>query len=274
MPHIEDYLYTCIYSDRMDVSDNTEAKLHTCSYSACKDVSEEIPPASKPAKRGGRLPGLYTYDIVKYKEQEYAVITIQHKKNEVKFVIDSCNLEKVLTRSWHLSSGKYIATHYTLSDRKGKEVFLHNFIKDECMNDTSNKIVVHINSNMLDNRIENLRLVEPSEYCPSRNNRKRTITLPPNSGFLVEDIPKYLSFMKANGEHGHRFAIEIPQLNIFVKLSSSKKILLKDKFHEAKEALSVIYKTYPEINPASNDLLKLELNTSLGKILETANKTK
>lgn len=259
----------------------TETNTHTSATAGCigisdgvSDITERIPPVSGSTSRGGRLPGLYTYDIVKYKEKEYAIITIQHKKNEVKFVIDNCNLEKVLTRSWHLSSGKYIATHYTLPGAKGKEVFLHNFIKDTCMNDASNKVIVNINNNMLDNRIENLRLVEPSEYCPPRNNRKRTITLPPNSGFSVDDIPKYLSFMKANGEHGDRFAIEIPQINTFIKLSSSKKIPLNAKFQEAKEALNVIYKTYPELNPSINQLLKLELNESLEKILEAVNKTK
>ena len=258
------------------VSQISEAYSQTHSYSACTDFSynipEKIPPVSASIKHGGRLPGLYTHYIVKYNEKEYAVITIQHKNNEVKFVIDNFNLVNVLTRSWHLSSGKYIATHYKLPSGKSKEVFLHNFIKDECMNDTTNKVVVHINNNMLDNRIENLRLIESSEHFPSRSNRKRTIVLPPNSGFSVDDIPKYLSFMKANGEHGDRFAIEIPQLNLFQKLSSSKKILLKDKFEEAKEVLSGIYKTYPEINPANNEAKKLELDRSLEKILELNNK--
>ena len=235
-------------------------------------IPEGMPPVSRPAKNGGRLPGLYVYDIVKYKEKEYAVITIQHKKNEIKFVIDTCNLVNVLTRPWHLSSGKYIATHYILPGGKSKEVYLHNFIKDICMNDTTNKAIEHINNNMFDNRIENLRLIELSEYFPSRNNRKRTITLPADSGFLVDDIPKYLSFMKANGEHGDRFAIEIPQLNLFLKLSSSKKIRLKDKFEQAKETLNGIYTTYPEINPANNDAVKLELNISLEKILQSVNK--
>ena len=218
---------------------------------------------------GGRLPGLYTYEIVKYGEREYAVITIQHKKDVVRFVIDNCNLTQVLTKSWHLSSGKYIATQYTLPDGKSKEICLHNFIKDNCMNEEYDKIVIHINNNMLDNRVENLRVMRPCDYFPSRNNRKRTITLPSDCGFGVDDIPKYVSFMKASGEHGDRFAIEIPQINLFLKLSSSKKVLLKDKFQEAKQKLSEIYKTYPHVNPHIDDALKVELNTSLECILQS-----
>lgn len=222
---------------------------------------------SSTIKRGGRLPGLYTYDIVGYNGKEYAVVTIQHKKNEVRFVIDKSNVTQVLTRSWHLSSGKYIATHDTLPDGKGKEVYLHNFIKDNCMKNAHDKVIIHINNNMLDNRLENLRVMESSQYFPSRNNRKRTITLPPDCGFTVDEIPKYICFMKASGEHGDRFAIEIPQLNIFVKLLSSKKVSLKDKFEEAKKALDEIYKNYPDINPHMHDALKMELNTSFDCIL-------
>jgi hypothetical protein len=234
-------------------------------------ISSVVLPAlsltGKEVIRGGRPPGLYTYDIVTYGEKDYAVITIQHKKNEVRFVIDNCNLTSVLSKSWHLSSGKYIATHSILPNGKSKEIYLHNFIKEECMNQNNEKIVLHINNNMLDNRIENLRMIDASEHFPVRNNRKRTVILPPDSGFSVDDIPKYVSFIRASGEHGHRFAIEIPQINLFVKLPSSKKVSLNDKFEEAKQRLREIYKTYPHVNPANNDILKLELNQSFDSIL-------
>lgn len=223
-------------------------------------------------KKGGRLPGLYKCDIVKHDNKEYAILTIQHKKNEVNFVIDNNNLGKVLTKSWHLSSGKYIATHYTLPDGKIKELCLHNFIKDNCMTNTQDKIAVHINNNMLDNRVENLRIVCASEYFPLRSNRKRTITLPADCGFSVDDIPKYVSFMKASGEHGDRFAIEIPQLNIFLKLSSSKKIALKDKFEEVKQSLNDIYTLYPHIDPTNEDELKGSLNSSFENIIQGIDK--
>jgi hypothetical protein len=85
----------------------------------------------------------------------------------------------------------------------------------------------------------------------------------------LHDIPKYVSFIKASGQHGDRFAIEIPQLNLFRKMSSSKHILLKDKLEETKRFLSEIYKTYPHINPNVNETLKMELNKSLEYILDS-----
>lgn len=74
--------------------------------------------------------------------------------------------------------------------------------------------------------------------------------------------------MKASGDHSDRFSIEIPQLNIFLKLSSSKKLSLKEKFEEAKKKLNEIYITYPIIDPTIDDMLKMELNTSLEYILK------
>jgi hypothetical protein len=218
-------------------------------------------------KHGGRLPGIYKYDIIEYNGKSYAIISIQHKKNDIRFLIDQCNLSTVLNRPWHLSSGKYIATNYTLEDGTNKELYLHNFIKENCMNEF-HKSIIHINNNMLDNRCENLRLIDTNEYISQKVSRKRTLTLPPNCGFTAEDIPKYISFTKASGEHGDRFVIEIPKLNISRKLSSSKKVSLEEKFQEAKKLLNEIYLSYPEINPHVDEQLRLELNTSFEAILK------
>jgi hypothetical protein len=217
-------------------------------------------------KHGGRLPGIYKYDLVDYNGNSYAVISIQHKGNEVQFVIDQCNLTSVLNRPWHLSSGKYIATNY-VKDGINKELYLHNFIKETCMNEFD-KTIIHINNNMLDNRSENLRLVEASEHINQKGGRKRTVVLPDNCGFTVDDIPKYVSFTKASGEHGDRFVIEIPKLNISRKLTCSKKVSIEDKFKEAKKLLDEIYVAYPDLRPNADEMLRKELNESFEAILK------
>lgn len=217
-------------------------------------------------KQGGRLPGIYKYDLVNHNGKSYAVISIQHKSNEVQFVIDQCNLTSVLNRPWHLSSGKYIATNY-IKDGINKELYLHNFIKETCMNEF-NKTIVHINNNMLDNRSENLRLVDATEYINQKGGRKRTVVLPDNCGFTVDDIPKYVSFTKASGEHGDRFVIEIPKLNISRKLTCSKKVPIEDKFKEVKKLLDEIYVAYPDLNPGADDAMKKQLNESFQEIVK------
>lgn len=224
------------------------------------------------SKQGGRLPGLSTYDIICYNNMSYVVFTIQHKKEDIQFVIDSNQLTKVLEKSWHLSSGRYIATHIVSENGTIKEVYLHNFLKEnEIQGDLR---VIHISGNSLDNRFENLRVVKSDEFVVSTNKRKRSVQMPADCGFQPDDIPTHINYTRASGEHGDRFVIEIPKLNIYKKLSSSKKIPLKDKLEEAKKLLFDIYKDYPEIDPNKDDNLKQYLMQSFSDILNTSNEQK
>lgn len=227
---------------------------------------------AKVSKRG-RLPGKTCLNVVEYNNALYAIITIQHKKSDVKFVIDYSNLSKIKNMTWHMSSGRYIATNYILKDGSVKELYLHNFLKDKIQDiDNSEKeYVIHINSNILDNRNENLRIVNSDTYYHSKSKRKRNIVLPDNCGFIADDIPKYISYVKANGEHGDRFTIEIPKLNLFKKLTSSKKISLKDKLNEAIKYLKNIYENHPEVDPNKEIILKNSLSESFTKILNSNN---
>jgi len=57
------------------------------------------------------------------------------------------------------------------------------------------------------------------------------------SELTVDDIPKHIWYVKANGNHGDRFAIEFKTENIVWKTTSSKKISLKDKLEAAKRKI-------------------------------------
>jgi hypothetical protein len=197
-------------------------------------------------------------------------MTIQHKKNDIQFIIDYQNLDKVMKKAWHLSSNKYIATTYMLEDGTSKEIYLHNFIKDKItiVDGIEKEYIIYLNGNYFDNRLENLRVVDSNEYHTMKSKRKRTIVLPSDCGFLPDDIPRYISFMKGSGDHGDRFVIEILKLNLFRKLSSSKKISLKDKLEEAKEKLKEIYEAHPELNPEKDSELKKKLIQSFNEILQ------
>lgn len=221
-------------------------------------------------KKGGRLPGLMTYSTIQYNAKNYIVCVIQHKSNDVKFIIDEDDFFKIYNRPWHLSSGKYIATNETELDGKIKEVYLHNLLKESELTDSEKEYVIHINHNTFDNRSENLRIVKKDEFYTLKSKRKRTITLPSDCGFNADDIPRYISYMKAGGEHGDRFVIEIPKLNIVRKLTSSKKKSLKEKLDEAITILNEIYKEYPYLNPSIDDSLKESLDKSYNEIIERA----
>lgn len=262
----------CLNSDKVVIIDTLPTNLYT-SLSTINYAIHDSNYFSTPfqfstltSKKSGRLPGLYTCDIIQYKNENFAIITIQHKKNDIKFVVDYSLLECVMHKVWHLSSGKYIATNFHQADGSIKEVYLHNYLKYGTLENDKTHII-HINHNPLDNRLENLRAVDPAQYHQSKSKRKRTIVLPVDCGFLSDDIPTYISYMKANGEHGDRFAIEIPRLNIFKKLSSSKKIPLKDKLEEAKNLLTEIYNENPDINPNKEAFLIQSLTNSFNAIL-------
>ena len=211
--------------------------------------------------KGGRLPGLIDYKEITYNNMEYIVGTLQYNNNDIKFVFDKDEYDKIKDRAWHLASGKYISSAI-MDDSKRKELYLHNIVMNR-INFTgkgTTESVDHINRNGLDNRKENLRIVSQSEQNLNQNKKKRNITLPEGCEISVDDIPKHVWYIKANGLHGDRFGIDFKTENIKWKTSSSKKISLKDKLAEAKIKLQEYYTIYPYLNPDNIDVVEQRNN--------------
>jgi hypothetical protein len=214
------------------------------------------------------------YNIVSYCNKEYVVGKVPFKDNYLKFVIDKEDFEKIDGYSWHKSSNNYISQG-VIVDGKKKEFYLHNLILDifDFPGKGSKESVDHINRIGLDNRKENLRIITQTEQNLNQSKRKRTITLPEDSGILADDIPKHIWYVKANGNHGDRFAIELKTENITWKTTSSKNVLLKDKLQSAKDKLQEYYKQFPYLNPNNeeiNNKIK-ELSDSYEEIIKLAN---
>lgn len=209
------------------------------------------------------------FKSVKYNGRYYAVFTIQYKKNDVKFVCDLDDLNKVLDRGWHLSSGKYIGSNQTLEDGTVKELYLHNLIMADVIaaqNSTERLYVTHINKNTLDNRKENLKIVTYNELILNKNKKRRNIILPLNSGIQTKDIPKYVTYMKAYGNHGDRFYIDIPSIHFTYKGTSSSKKTIVEKLNEIKEVMAKVYEEYPNLNPSLNSDIVTQLQLDFSEI--------
>ena len=212
------------------------------------------------------------YKEVVYNTKSYIVAT----KEDYTFVIDKDDYEKVKQRTWYKISTGYIASGITLDNGERKQLLLHNFVMNRLTfpGKGATESVDHINRNPLDNRKENLRIVSQTEQNINQGKKPRNIVqLPENSGIEPNDIPRHIWYIKANGGHGDRFAIEFKTENLVWKSSSSKKLSLLEKLNSAKEKLQELYLQYPYLNPENNTTVNqaAELSASFQKILGLVN---
>lgn len=194
--------------------------------------------------------------------------TIMYNYEPVDFVIDKDDYEKVKDRYWHLSAESYIASHS--NDKKTKMVYLHNLImgRNEHYGKGVKESVDHINRNGLDNRKENLRILTQSQQNINQNKKKRNITLPTDCGITVDEIPRHIWYVKANGQHGDRFAIEFKTENFVWKTTSLKSVSLKDKLKQATDKLEELYKQYKYLHPDYEKEQIDALNKSFMEIID------
>lgn len=199
------------------------------------------------------------YKDIEYNNYRYIVLSIL--KNGINYysIIDYDDGEKVKKYSWHIAS-EYIGTAF-IHDGKRKELFLHNLIMNRLTFEGKGQIetVDHINRNALDNRKKNLRIVSQSEQNLNQKTKERRIIFPEDFPIKANDIPKHIWYVKANGGHGDRFAIEFKTENLVWKGTSSKKVKIEDKLFEAKEKLKEFYTLFPYLNPENKDRKK-EIN--------------
>ena len=151
------------------------------------------------------------------------------------------------------SSNNYISQG-VIVDGKKKEFYLHNLVLNllDFPGKGSKESVDHINRIGLDNRKENLRILTQTEQNLNQSKKKRKIELPEDSGLVADDIPKHIWYVKPNGSHGERFAIDLKTENIKWKSTSAKNVSLQDKLTAAKEQLQIYYRQFPYLNP-NND---------------------
>lgn len=241
-------------------------------YGAFSPSTMSLCSSSTKKSNSGRTPGNVAFRIVKYKNEKCVIATISHKKRDLHFIFDYSDYNIVSEHAWHLSSGKYIGSNFFSHDGNVKEIYLHNYlIKGAVLLEEEEKeYIVHINKNPLDNRRINLRIVNSTDHTLLKSKKKRNITLPADCGLESDDIPKHISYIKASGNHGDRFSVELPTEGIFWKTSSSKKLSLRQKLEEAKTKLEELYSIYPHLDPNIDRDLAQRLSEEYNEIIRLA----
>lgn len=190
-------------------------------------------------------------DKVRYKNKYYGVIKISYKDTELPLVIDWDDVRIIdnLNKRWRYSKNGFVSCNHVMKN-KNKEVFIHELIMALKKRDLKEKResypIIHINRIGLDNRRDNLIYDKTGkEINKNVKKKKRTITLPVDSGISVDDIPTYVWYMKPNGSHGDRFMVDIGDIKW--KTTSSKKLSLGYKLEEAKKYLRELKDIRPDL---------------------------
>ncbi len=197
----------------------------------------------------------------KTKETYYIMNVMGENKNELFTKISLEDIDKVLNFKdirpcWFLIHNGYVSTTI-----KRKHTYLHQLIMDVHDKDLSDmkETVDHINNNKLDNRKENLRLVDMSiqnANRPKAERRKDACNLP--EGLVQKDLPKYVSYRKEildkeTGKTREFFVVDShPKLESPWETTKSNKVDIHKKLELAKLKLQELE---GKINP---DVLKKE----------------
>ena len=225
-------------------------------------------------KKVGRKPLPNVYKDVIYNNKQYVVCSIISPKKTTQFVFDKDDYEKVKIHNWCITSVGYIASTKYIDGVK-KLLLIHNIIMNRInfLGKGVKETVDHINRNPLDNRKENLRIVSQTEQNLNQKKKSRIVELPDGCEIAPNDIPKHVWYVRANGAHGDRFAIEFKTENILWKSSSSKKLSLQEKLDQAKQKLHELYQIYPYLNPSEETRVAEEAisNTTFSELLTLAN---
>ena len=165
------------------------------------------------------------YKIINYKNKEY-IVAITDKNTP--FIFDKDKLNILSNSNYYLHKTGYVYCRLESSTLLHRQIINCNF--------DGELYVDHINRITTDNRLSNLRLVSQSEQNKNQSKQKRNVVLPLFCNINPQDIPTFIWYIKANGNHGDRWCVEITGKYIW-KTTSTKQLTTKCKFELAKKHL-------------------------------------
>lgn len=187
---------------------------------------------------------------VSYNNNKYIVCYIPYNNKDKLFVIDEFNKNDVIEKKWHYKNDKGYISHSCMNEGERMELSLHNLLMNKDQDKKQKTIIEHINNFGCDNRIENLQQLTEIELMYIQ--QKRTLSIPSEIGINISDIPKYITYRKADASHGDKFIIEIKLESGDIKWqsTSAKNISAKEKLKNAILKLE-------EFNNTNKELIEL-----------------
>lgn len=201
----------------------------------------------------GKFSGQYRNMYWKVRDDNDNIYYLMHIKDEIYTKISKKDINKVLNvynvrPGWYLNNNGYIGTTIRIDD-KIYNIYLHQLIMDVHDEDLTNyeRTVDHINQDKLDNRSENLRLVNMSVQNANRDKASRrcdAYELP--AGLTQKDLPKYVSYRKEildkeTGKYREFFIIDgHPKINKPWETTKSMKVEILEKLKLAKLKLQLL----------------------------------
>lgn len=179
------------------------------------------------------------YYLVNNGKQDFYVCQVNGDNNISKYTLISIDsLDKFLnmidstsqstyTPTWYLCSNGYVATN-----NKGKCIYLHQHLMDLHGQKSgadplaAKRSVDHINRDQLDNRLDNLRIVDTQTDQNLNQGKKNRTTnnLPIEFSLDNNDLPKYIQYRP---EYEHNGATHGAQFIVAIKICGTNKKLVK-----------------------------------------------
>lgn len=195
------------------------------------------------------------YKIINYNDNKFAVFKLATKYIHCNLcIVDFSDFDKVKNLKWDCVNG-YAGSELKIKGNKCYKslatLYLHNFVMNKLTFEGKGQVITvdHINRNPLDNRKENLHLINQSEQNLNQNKKLRQLVLPENSHIKIDDIPRGVSYIPTFKNHGDGFEVHLPQFNgsILKYYSSRDKTLsLRFKLEQIKKFLRYTKNKFPE----------------------------
>lgn len=214
-----------------------------------------------------------SYKLLKVNETNYEYYEM-NVSEEITFIFDKEQLEKVLKINWYLRAG-YVSSKIPSSCNDpeiikhfnhGNTIYLHTYLmKLNGFEIPDGSSIDHINFNKFDNRLCNLRVATQSEQNSNRPNVERSVIIPePLKGNLDLDhneIPMYIHLLKPKDGHAIRFEVEFKAFDIQgVKHNLQSKTTSKNSLNIIEKLCNGIAIRYNLILEKNIDITRLTID--------------